>query len=147
MKALNISVTAALLAALAAPAFADPGNGKGHGRDKHRIERHDHDRDRDRDRVRHRDRDHLPVRYADGCPPGLAKKSPACVPPGQAKKIWSRGDYLRIEDYRRILDPRRYSLETRPGWDYYRDGNRAYRVDSDTRRILAVLELINAFSN
>ena len=30
----------------------------------------------------------LPAAHAQpgGCPPGLAKKSPACVPPGQAKK-------------------------------------------------------------
>lgn len=85
--------------------------------------------------------------HSNGCPPGLAKKSPACVPPGQAKKRWNRGDHLRIEDYRRIADPRRYDLQARPDWDYYRDGNRVYRVDRDTRRILAILNLIDAFSN
>ena len=36
------------------------------------------DRDRDRDHRRH-------------CPPGLEKKDPRCVPPGQAKK-WDRDD-------------------------------------------------------
>jgi hypothetical protein len=42
-----------------------------------------------------------------GCPPGLAKKDPACVPPGQVGKSWTpdrvyvegdhiRGDYVII---------------------------------------------------
>jgi Ni/Co efflux regulator RcnB len=30
---------------------------------------------------------HDRVAYADGCPPGLAKKNNGCLPPGQAKKI------------------------------------------------------------
>lgn len=44
-----------------------------------------------------------------GCPPGLAKKDPACVPPGQVGKSWTpdhiyvegdriRGDYLLISE-------------------------------------------------
>lgn len=33
------------------------------------------------------------------CPPGLAKKSPACVPPGLAKKGVTRDDYVRERDY------------------------------------------------
>lgn len=28
-----------------------------------------------------------PAGFVDGCPPGLAKKSPACIPPGQAKQL------------------------------------------------------------
>lgn len=88
---------------------------------------------------------------AAGCPPGLAKKSPACVPPGQARDHdrYGRnvGDRLRWEDYPRITDLGRYRLEGRDGWRYYRDGDRVFRVDSDTRRILAVMELIDAFSN
>lgn len=120
------AVTAASVAAV--PASADPGRGKGH--------------DRDRD---YRG-------YVQDCPPGLAKKNPPCVPPGQAKKYDDRygvriGDILRIGDYVVIRDPRRLNLETRDDWRYYRDGNRAYRVDRDTRKILSVIDLIDAFSN
>lgn len=65
------TLLAALLAAMAAtPAFADKGGG-GHGRGHGRH---------GGDRV---------VLLATGhpyaCPPGLAKKNPPCVPPGQAR--------------------------------------------------------------
>lgn len=67
-----------------------------------------------------------------GCPPGLAKKNPPCVPPGQAKARYNIGD--RIErDYIVIRDPYRY------GWEngtYYRVGDYVYRVDSETRKVL-----------
>ena len=44
-----------------------------------------------------------------GCPPGLAKKDPACVPPGQVGKSWTpdrvyvegdriRGDYVIVPE-------------------------------------------------
>ncbi|WP_229583536.1 hypothetical protein [Paracoccus sp. S-4012] len=57
------------------------------------------------------------------------------------------GDVLRVGDYVVVRDPRRLKLETRDDWRYYRDGDRAYRVDRDTRKVLAVIELINAFTN
>lgn len=125
----TLSAMAALAAALAAtPAMSDPGNGKGNGgRGEH-------------------------ARAAHHCPPGLAKKNSPCVPPGQARKDDSRysprvGDVLRVGDYVVVRDPRRLNLAARDDWRYYRDGNRAYRVDRDTRKVLAVIELINAFTN
>lgn len=141
--------TAALLAATigAVPALADPGNGngKGHGKgnggkDKVSHARHDDDRGRGH------------VNYARSCPPGLAKKDPACVPPGLARKDDDYhgtrvGDELRVRDYVVIRDFDRYDLERRAGWDYYRDDDRVYRVDSDTRKVLAVINLIDAFTN
>ena len=78
---------------------------------------------------------------AQGCPPGLAKKSPSCVPPGQAKKHkghdedhhYRKGD--RIErDYVVINNPGRYGLN--PDGTYYRYGDGIYRVDRNTREIL-----------
>ena len=122
MQIRRILTAATVVAAtLAAPALADPGRGKGHGNG------HGH---------------------AGHCPPGLAKKSPACVPPGQARKWGTRtGEYLRIGDYVVIRDPSRYELERRDGWQYYRDDNNIYRVDRDTQRILAVLNLVRAFTN
>ena len=132
-----LAVTAATVAAV--PASADPGRGKTHHRD------------------------HFRTSQARHCPPGLAKKNPPCVPPGQARKYDDRRDYdrrrhhdrygvrigdiLRIDDYRVIRDPRRMNLETRDDWRYYRDGHRAYRVDRETRKILSVIELIDAFTN
>lgn len=86
---------------------------------------------------------------AGHCPPGLAKKSPRCVPPGQARhqEALRRGDRFDPGPYAIINDPLRYGLDRQPGWDYYRDGDRAYRVDRETRRVLAVINLINAFAN
>jgi hypothetical protein len=78
---------------------------------------------------------------AGGCPPGLAKKSPACVPPGQAKKhddhvqYYQRGD--RIEVYQRLERPTRYGLD---GHDDYvvADGN-VYRINQETGEVLAFI--------
>lgn len=119
-----------------APAFADPG--RDHGRDH----RHHHEDRWDRhDNGRH-----------GRCPPGLAKHGRDCVPPGHARRHHedrhSRvGDRFDRDRYEWIRDPRRYDLEQRSDWSYFRDGNRAYRVDNDTQRIIAVLDLIDAFTN
>jgi Ni/Co efflux regulator RcnB len=48
------------------------------------------------------DRDHVHRYYASsgggkGCPPGLAKKNNGCMPPGQAKKMWTVGQPLPRE--------------------------------------------------
>ena len=74
--------------------------------------------------------------FAKGCPPGLAKKDPACVPPGLAKKGLKRGDYYD-RDYDRIDYPRRYDLPPIGSAEgYYRDGRIVYRVDEQTRRVI-----------
>ncbi|QRZ12681.1 hypothetical protein JWJ88_03535 [Paracoccus methylovorus] len=125
----------------AAPAFSDPGRGNGKGHQaRHDEHRGDHRKPRPQ------------ARYIADCPPGLAKKNPPCVPPGQARKHVARygnrvGDILRTKDYIVVRDPRRYDLEARHGWNYYRDDDRIYRVDSETRKVLAVLNLIDAFAN
>ncbi|MFG6083773.1 hypothetical protein [Paracoccus sp. PAR01] len=124
-----------------APVAADPGNGKGHGdgNGKKNAQKHE-------DRGRHSDR--ARANYVADCPPGLAKKNPPCVPPGQARKYGNRvGDTLRIGDYIVVRDPSRYDLERRRGWEYYRDDDRIYRVDSGTRKVLAVMNVIDAFTN
>lgn len=140
MKLVSALTAAAMVAATlgaAAPALAD--NGRGNGKGPH------HSQD---DRKHHRGDD----RHAYGCPPGLAKKHNGCQPPGQAKKhdnhrAWRIGDVFRVSDYTYINDPYRYRLEQRPGWNYYSDGQQVYRVDSETRKVLAVLNLITALSN
>jgi hypothetical protein len=88
--------------------------------------------------------------WAQGCPPGLAKKSPACVPPGLAKKHAprsDRGDVLR-GDYVIVRHRYRYGLPPLgPGEQYYRMGDRILRVDDDTRQILDVIRLAAELAN
>lgn len=151
-RSLRAALILALGTAVATPALADRDHDKGrnkHFRTEHSREHRERDRDRDRreyrDRREHRD-DHDRRGDYRGCPPGLAKKHNGCMPPGHARKYYHRGDVLR-GDYYRIRDYDRYDLERRSGWDYYRDDDRIYRVDSGTRKILAVINLIDAFSN
>ncbi|MBD3677023.1 MAG: RcnB family protein [Rhodobacteraceae bacterium] len=77
------------------------------------------------------------------CPPGLARKNPPCIPPGQAMKygIGDRlqGDYDELEDWERAGLPR-----PRRGEAYYRIGDNYIRVKNDT---LEVLELFEAIRN
>ncbi|SET42774.1 RcnB family protein [Paracoccus homiensis] len=85
---------------------------------------------------------------AQGCPPGLAKKSPSCVPPGQAKKI-SRGfvvgDVIDIRRAHVVSHPGRYGLSNPPEGDLYvvKDG-RLVRVDGRTGQILSILRVVDA---
>lgn len=129
--------SALLLVTLAVtPALAhDHRDDRRHGRHEHGHRDHDRKHDRHHARFKH-------------CPPGLAKKGRDCVPPGHARKR----HHLRIGDaYDRgnrgyLGDPRRYNLQQRDGWNYYRDDDRIYRVDSHTRKVLAVINLMQAFS-
>lgn len=86
--------------------------------------------------------DLVPVSAA-GCPPGLAKKNPPCVPPGQAKKMYqhsySVGD--RLPDGFIILrEPSRYGLDPRRTY-YERDGY-VLHVDRETGKILNLVGAI-----
>jgi hypothetical protein len=86
------------------------------------------------------------------CPPGLAKKSPACVPPGQAKKrryrYPERGDRIDRYDYSWLRDYDRYDLPRLPrGQRYYVVGDRIYRVNQDTYEILDFVRAFSALLN
>ncbi len=86
------------------------------------------------------------------CPPGLAKKSAACVPPGQAKKHGDRslhrGDRIDRYDYSWLRDYDRYGLPRLPrGQRYYVVGDRIYRVDQDTYEILDFVRAVGALLN
>ena len=82
-----------------------------------------------------------------GCPPGLAKKTVPCVPPGQAKKArakapvyapeYRRGDVIRRGDFVVIRYPERYGLN-RNG-TYYESGGYVFRVDRETREVLDLI--------
>lgn len=82
------------------------------------------------------------------CPPGLAKKSPACVPPGQAKKHvyrLDRGDRIDDYDYRWLRYPDDYGLPHLPrGQRYYVVDGNIYRVDQDTYEILDFVRALGA---
>ena len=72
------------------------------------------------------------------CPPGLAKKTPACVPPGLAKTqpYYRIGDRID-DDYVVILNPDRYGLD--PRGTYYHVGDHVFRVDRETREVLDLI--------
>ena len=76
-----ISLAGAAALAFAGPAFAKPGNGHGNPHGEGHAEAYGVNG---------------PVGYGvGGCPPGLAKKNPPCVPPGQAKKLYGLGQRFR----------------------------------------------------
>ena len=55
----------------------------------------------------------------DGCPPGLAKKNPPCVPPGQARQ---RGDWDRYDTRYSRYSPNWWGLNYDRGNYFYEDG-------------------------
>lgn len=82
-----------------------------------------------------------------GCPPGLAKKDPPCIPPGQAKRRgYDIGDRL-AEDV--ALD-RYFDDLNLPRLDtdrYYRTDDTVYRVDPNTRAILDAIAIAEILLN
>lgn len=117
---MRIPLLACAIAALALPVHAD---------DDHRG----------RDNGRHIGRD---------CPPGLARKDPPCVPPGLARQgreddddrpFYLTGDYLILEN------PGRFGLD--PDLTYGSAGGMIYRIDRDTREVLALIGAIEDVLN
>ena len=108
-------------------------------------------RDFNRGQVRFRniDRDDRYARrigWADGCPPGLAKKAVPCVPPGQAAKYL--GQPLQSVSRLAALDQLPRSLRSLYYDDddyYYRyGGGYVYRVDRQDDLISSVIPLFGA---
>lgn len=81
---------------------------------------------------------------ATRCPPGLATKSPACIPPGQARN----GLVGRIVDWRDVhvvRKPGLYGLAQAPdGQDYAIVDGRLVRIDSGTAKVLSVIRTVDA---
>lgn len=94
---------------------------------------------------------------AKGCPPGLAKKNPPCVPPGQAKKgvtadQWldrdRTGDVVRRADLVYLDDFGRYDLPRLPyGQRYAVVDDRIVVIDSESYRILSLVRAFTALGN
>lgn len=84
---------------------------------------------------------------AGGCPPGLAKKNNGCLPPGQAKKLYNRGQrWPGNYGYAWNYDQIPYDLRNRYDFDrgdryYYGDGY-LYQVDPATQIISQVVSAI-----
>lgn len=94
---------------------------------------------------------------ANGCPPGLAKKDPPCVPPGQANKgvtphQWPdrdrTGDVIDRSDLIYLDDFPRYGLPPLPDGQRYAvvDGQIVV-IDPETYRILQWIRIFDALSN
>lgn len=78
------------------------------------------------------------------CPPGLAKKSAACVPPGQARN----GLVGRVVDWRDVhvvRKPGLYGLAQAPRGQHYAiiDG-RLVRIEANTAKVLSVIRTVDA---
>lgn len=162
MKLASILAAAAGLAAVicVTPVLADQGHGRhndesrrdyrgGENAQYWRNYRGPHDENRHHDDRRTYRGEHE-RHHAKSCPPGLAKKNDRCLPPGQAKKHdrddrYGRniGDRLPTREFSQIRDPRRFNLEQRNGWRYYREGDRIYRVDDRNNRVLSVFRVRN----
>ena len=93
-----------------------------------------------------------PALAKPGCPPGLAKRTPACVPPGLARKgvsthEWRRGDII-YDDYVIIRDRWRYDLPPlADGEAYVRVGDAILRVERETLQVIALIGLLADLSN
>lgn len=163
MNKLILLAGAALIAA--APAAAKPGShGHGHSASPHAQKSHGSSFDShkpgkwkasatrrliDRDRDGIDDRDEALARKYGGalCPPGLAKKSPACMPPGQAKRLFHDGqrlsrNYRYYTPYDNIPISLRDRYELNDQYRYIYRNNMIYVVDPTTRLITNIINAV-----
>ncbi len=85
----------------------------------------------------------IPAAYV-GCPPGLAKKSPACVPPGLARSQYVGQVLPTVYASNYFPQSLRYLYADTPDY-YYRWGDGyAYRVNRTNNLVSALLPLIGA---
>lgn len=130
MRTIVMIAGALAVAGLAAPVSAKPGKGHGaaaHSGAKAKGPRADADWRGRRDRDGSYEREEANERKYGGasCPPGLARKTPACVPPGQAKRNFSEGQRM----------PASYRYYT-PYGDIPQDVRDRYDLDDDDRYIV-----------
>jgi len=152
VRAVSIALVSVLCVAMISPASAD--NDKNKGRDNPNMGRgaapgpqgqqiEIYDRDRDTVRTWYRNE------YAAGrCPPGLAKKSNGCLPPGQAKRMWNMGEPLPRQVAYYPLPRELYARLTPPpyGYQYVRVDNDILLMMTATRLIAGVLGNLGSFN-
>ena len=148
MRAVSFALVSVFCAALLAPAWADndKDKGKGHGKGHGGVQQGDARGapaqfvivDRDRSTVRTYYRTEF---VAGNCPPGLAKKNNGCLPPGQAKKMWSVGQPLPPTIAYYPLPPVLYGQLTPPpvGYNYVRVDDDILLLAISTRIIAGAL--------
>ena len=153
-----IFVAAAAAMAAATPALAKPGKGGGHGanathsahargkvRATHRVTALDRNGNGILDS---RERRVVGNRYGvNDCPPGLARKGNGCLPPGQARKLFTQGQRLPVgynfyNNYNDIPVAYRTRVPFNDDYRYiYRDDT-VYVVDPSTRLVTSVINLL-----
>lgn len=130
-----ILIAGAATFAFAGPALAKPGNGHGQGNPHANA---------------HALGVNGPVGYGvGGCPPGLAKKNPPCMPPGQAKKLFGVGQHVPL-GYQGLLGYNNlpynvrnyYGQQLDPYSRYVYDQNYIYRVDPKTMLVQQILSAL-----
>jgi hypothetical protein len=109
--------------------------------------------DRNRDGVddRRQVADRNGNRYGgDVCPPGLANRTPACVPPGQARRMFREGqtlpssyrDYVGYDDLLGRL-PVSYRDDIPVGdYRYVYQNDAVYVVDARTRLVRSIIDIL-----
>ena len=124
-----IFIAGAAALAFAGPAYAKPDHAKGHGNP-------------------HAQHAGTPFGYgAGGCPPGLAKKNNGCLPPGQAKKLYNRGQRFPVNygynwNYNQVPYDLRQQYGFNPGYNYYYGEGYLYQVDPKTMLIQQVVSAL-----
>jgi Ni/Co efflux regulator RcnB len=100
--------------------------------------------DRDRTLVRTYYRNEY---VAGRCPPGLAKKNNGCLPPGQAKKMWSVGQPLPPEVVYYPIQRELWTQLTPPpyGYEYVQVDDDIVLILTATRVIAALLGNVGSF--
>lgn len=168
MNKLILLAGAALMVATA-PAIAKPGQGQGQGHGQkanahvttkahgHSATRHGKvstrhsslSRRLDRDRDGLLDRDEALARKYGGalCPPGLYKKTPSCMPPGQAKRDFRDGqrlssNYRYYTPYGDIPSVLRDRYDLSNDYRYIYRNNTIYVVDPQTSAIRRIIDAI-----
>ncbi len=81
------------------------------------------------------------------CPPGLAKKTPACTPPGQAGRLFRVGQrvpvqYRYVTPYLDIPEVFRDEYDLNPNYRYIYRNNLIYVIDPTTNLITNILTAI-----
>ncbi len=161
MKNLNkiTCMALAILINLPSAAYAEKGgNGKGNGNNKGGYEKsHNYNQGRgdsdsvvinihsnDRDYIRN----YIASDYRRHCPPGLAKKSPACVPPGQAKK-WRMGYPLPHDViFYPVPDDLLGHLHPVPmGYQYVRVDKDILLIGEASKKVIDAVTLLSAVGN
>jgi hypothetical protein len=154
MRAVSALLLSLACAALAPGAWADngKGHGKGHGHGHGKGHGHGHGNAPEiaaapaRIVIGERDRSAVYSYYRSEfiggrCPPGLARKGNGCLPPGQAKRLWTLGTPLAAAvPYYSLPAPLLARLSPAPaGYEYVRVDNDILLIATGTRVVGASL--------